>query len=388
MTKRPSDRPATILCVVGARPNFVKVAPILAALETRQDLRGVLVHTGQHYGPAMSDGFFSDLRMPTPAISLGVGSGSHAQQTAEILCRLEPVLDDFDPQCVLVVGDVNSTLAAALVAAKKGIPVAHVEAGLRCFDRGMPEEINRVLTDRLASLLFVTEPAGRVNLLREGLDESEIHFVGNVMIDSLRANLDRAVPAADSLGTTPEGRALLKAGEGFAVVTLHRPSNVDDPMRLRAYLESFGRLAEHCPLVFPVHPRTRQRIAAAGLQELLDAPRFLAREPLSYLAFLGLLREARLVITDSGGIQEEAMVLGVPCLTARDNTERPITIEQGSNRLVGSDPAHLESAVLDALAAEPEPPKVPTFWDGRTAERIVMVLASYFGDLEADRRSA
>lgn len=358
---------AGILCVVGARPNFMKIAPLMAAF-ARARLPARLLHTGQHYDAAMNDRFFEELGIPRPDINLEVGSASHAVQTAEIMRRFEPVLDAEAPAAVLVVGDVNSTIACALVAAKKGVPVIHVEAGLRSFDRRMPEEINRVLTDQISDLLFVTERQALRNLAHEGIEPSRVHFVGNVMIDTLHRNLPRAVPAAATLGEN--------LGQ-YAVLTLHRPANVDDPEVLGRVLATVGRIARRLPVVFPLHPRTRARIHAHGLARLLDAPGMRTLEPLGYLAMLGLMKDARLVLTDSGGIQEETTALGVPCLTLRENTERPITVEQGTNTLVGSQPEAILAAFDAVMEGRGKAGRIPEYWDGRAAERVAGVLAAW-----------
>lgn len=363
-SKRMSRK--SVLCVVGARPNYMKIAPILAAMDGSA-LKGRLLHTGQHYDSAMNDAFFADLALPGPEANLGVGSGSHAQQTGEVMQRFEPVLDADPPDCVLVVGDVNSTLACALVAVKKGIPVVHVEAGLRSFDRAMPEEINRLLTDQISDLLFTTERNALANLTREGIDPSRVHFVGNVMIDSLLWNLKRAAP----LETAFPGLA----SKGFGLVTLHRPSNVDDPKILARLFECLGSISARLPLVFPMHPRTRQMAERQGLMGLLKEIR--TAEPLGYLSLLGLLKESRLVLSDSGGLQEESTALGIPCLTLRDNTERPITIGQGTNTLVGNDPARILAAFEDVMATGGKQGRVPELWDGQAAQRIVAVLTRW-----------
>jgi UDP-N-acetylglucosamine 2-epimerase (non-hydrolysing) len=363
---------ARVLVVAGARPNFMKVAPLLAELRRRRCFETLLVHTGQHYDAAMSERFFRDLAIPEPDVNLGVGSASHAAQTAEVLLRLEPVLMDWAPDAVVVVGDVNSTLAATLAAVKLGIPVAHVEAGLRSFDRSMPEELNRILTDAVARWLFTSEPSGAVNLRREGIPESRIHFVGNVMIDTLRAHLERA-RGLDPL--TPLG---LEA-RGYAVLTLHRPSNVDDPERLRSLFEVLEEIHRELPVVFPVHPRTRAAIAARLGGAM---PRLRATEPLGYLEFLGLMADARFVLTDSGGIQEETTVLGVPCLTLRSSTERPITVEQGTNELVGAEADAIRAAVRKILDGDGKRGRIPTAWDGCAAVRIVDVLARDLAELD------
>jgi UDP-N-acetylglucosamine 2-epimerase (non-hydrolysing) len=365
-TPRP-DRVRSILFVAGARPNFMKVAPLLRECESRPELRAVLVHTGQHYDPALSDVFFRDLGMRRPDHALEVGSGSHARQTAEVMRRIEPVLLRERPDVVLVVGDVNSTLAVTLVAVKLGLPVAHVEAGLRSFDRRMPEEINRIVTDALATWHFTTEPDAAENLRREGIPAEGIHFAGNVMIDTLLACRERAAasPILAQLG-------LENGGGPYGVVTLHRPSNVDDPERLRALVAALREVAERLKLVFPVHPRTAamlERLGLAGSGRL----HFLA--PLGYLDFLRLVSRARLVITDSGGIQEETTILEVPCLTVRDSTERPITVACGWNRLVGTDPAALVLAAAAALEAGRPRGRRPERWDGQASRRILDVLA-------------
>ena len=372
-----SDRPLRLLCIVGARPNFMKIAPLMRVFRARPDrFDARLVHTGQHYDEAMKDAFFRQLHIPEPDIDLGVGSGSHAVQTAEIMRRFEPVLDDLQPDVVLVVGDVNSTIACALVATKKGIAVVHVEAGLRSGDRGMPEEINRVLTDQISDLLFTTEADGATNLMREGIAADRIHFVGNVMIDTLLANRERAIPAEETLG----GIAGF-AGDpaGFGVLTLHRPSNVDDPVVLRRLLEVLVQLSERLPLVFPIHPRTRGRIADAGLSPVLAASRIALTDPLGYLQLLGLMAKARIVLTDSGGLQEETTALGIPCVTLRENTERPITVEQGTNTIVGTDPTKIKDCFDEVMASGGKSGRVPELWDGRAAERIADTLLAWAG---------
>jgi UDP-N-acetylglucosamine 2-epimerase (non-hydrolysing) len=360
----PSRGKPVLLVVAGARPNFMKVAPLLHEIERRGTLEAFLVHTGQHYDAAMSDGFFRDLGIRKPDANLEVGSASHAVQTAEVMRRFEPVVDRVQPSCVVVVGDVNSTLACSLVAAKKGVPVVHVEAGLRSFDRAMPEEINRLLTDAVSHWLFVSEPSGERNLRAEGVDPKQIHFVGNVMIDTLRAQLERA-RTLDTLGR------LGLAPRGYAVLTLHRPSNVDDPAKLGALFDVLEEIHARLPVVFPVHPRTAETIRTKLGGRALALR---TTEPLGYLDFLRLTADARLVLTDSGGIQEETTALCVPCLTLRDNTERPVTVEQGTNRIVGNDPHAIRSEVAKILDGEPRGGRVPELWDGRAAARIVDVL--------------
>ncbi|MGE0440778.1 MAG: non-hydrolyzing UDP-N-acetylglucosamine 2-epimerase [Gemmatimonadales bacterium] len=357
----------SILHVVGARPNFMKVAPVLAAGRAA-GLPQILVHTGQHYDHAMSDAFFADLGLPQPDEHLGVGSGSHAEQTARIMQAIEPVFDRRKPGWVLVYGDVNSTIAAALVAAKKGIRIAHVEAGLRSRDRAMPEEINRILTDQLSDLLLTPSRDADVNLAAEGIDPARVRFVGNVMVDTLL----RLRPVARSRGTV-EGLGL--AGRPYTFVTLHRPSNVDDPDTLGELAAALDGLAGRMDVVFAIHPRTRQRLADFGLAGALGRVRLL--EPLGYLETINLLEGATLVLTDSGGLQEETTVLGVPCLTARPNTERPVTVTEGTNQLVASERGAIARAVEEVLAkraAGHYQSRQPEGWDGKAGERIIAVL--------------
>lgn len=364
-----------VMCIVGARPNFMKMAPILGALAAHDPpLPALLVHTGQHYDRDMSDRLFVDLGLPQPDINLGVGSGSHAVQTAEVMRRFEPAVDEHRPSCVLVVGDVNSTLACTLVAVKKDVPVVHVEAGLRSYDRKMPEEINRVLTDQVADRLYTTERSAADNLQREGVPLERVCFAGNVMIDSLRANLAHARPGANTLRQHQADPTLLEAPPGYGVVTLHRPSNVDDPETLRELLGVLGEVAQRLPLVFVLHPRTRANIDRFGLCGLLDSTRMALLPPQGYLEMLGLMSRAALVLTDSGGLQEETTALGVPCLTLRENTERPITVEQGTNTLVGRDRAAILGGVDEILQGRGKRGRVPEYWDGHAAERIAADL--------------
>jgi UDP-N-acetylglucosamine 2-epimerase (non-hydrolysing) len=363
---------SAILCVAGARPNFMKIAPVINALEAI-GLKAPLVHTGQHYDEAMSAGFFADLGIPEPAVNLEVGSGTHAKQTAEIMIRFEPVLESIRPKAILVVGDVNSTIATALVAAKLGVGVFHVEAGLRSFDRRMPEEVNRVLTDQISDLLFVTERSGLDNLAREGIAPEKCHFVGNVMIDSLFANRQRAIPAAATLAKASAGFS----AERYAVLTLHRPSNVDDPKVLQPLLTAIGEIACEMPVIFPIHPRTQNNIKQAGLSSLIETPNIALIPPVGYLEMLGLTAEAKLVLTDSGGLQEESTALGVPCFTLRENTERPITIEEGTNSLIGPNPERLKSAFADLLATGGKAGRVPELWDGKAATRIAQQVKAW-----------
>jgi UDP-N-acetylglucosamine 2-epimerase (non-hydrolysing) len=371
----------SILCVVGARPNFMKIAPVMAALNAGSSLLGArLLHTGQHYDEAMNNQFFEELGIPRPDVNLEVGSGSHALQTAEIMRRFEPVLEVEQPACVLVVGDVNSTIACALVASKRGIPVVHVEAGLRSYDRGMPEEINRVLTDQISDLLFTTERTALANLRKEGIAEERVHFVGNVMIDTLHMNLGRAVPAAQTFASAGASAAFTKRAEqGYTVLTMHRPSNVDDRAILSGLLETVRTISRKLPVVFPLHPRTRGRIEAFGLLPLLNSPDILILPPLGYLQMLGLMKAARLVLTDSGGIQEETTALGVPCITLRNNTERPITVEEGTNIVVGQDAEKILAVFEDVLATGGKSGRVPEYWDGKASQRIAAVLRDWLG---------
>ncbi len=358
-----------VLNVVGARPNFIKIAPVVKAMR-QCGLPQFLVHTGQHYDERMSELFFRQLGIPEPDLNLEVGSGSHAAQTAEVMKRFEPVVLEKRPDLVVVVGDVNSTLACALVGAKLNIPVAHIEAGLRSFDRTMPEEINRVLTDAISDLLFVSERSGLVNLKREGIPDEKVHFVGNVMIDTLLLHRE-AADKSDILDRLGLGRQ-----QRYVLVTLHRPSNVDDPERLAGLLRALAELARHLPVIFPIHPRTRKKAEEAGLGEELG--RLLATDPLGYLEFLHLMSRAQMVITDSGGVQEETTVLDVPCLTVRQNTERPATVECGTNRLVGTDPLAMLSAAREILGGHRPASRLPELWDGRAALRIVEVLKARF----------
>ncbi len=358
-----------LVCVVGARPNFMKIAPIYKALALRRSIEPFLVHTGQHYDEAMKETFFRQLSIPEPEVDLGVGSGSHAFQTAQIMQRFEPVLDEAAPFAVLVVGDVNSTIACALVAAKKQVPVIHVEAGLRSFDRTMPEEINRVLTDQLSELLFTTERSANDNLLREGIEASKIHFVGNVMIDALFGHLTQALPPQETLA-----RFGYRLASEYGVLTLHRPANVDEPKVLKRVLEVLSRISRKLPLVFPCHPRTFKMIEQFGLQGRLAEAEILVTPPLGYLEMLGLIRSAKLVLTDSGGLQEETTALGVPCLTLRENTERPVTVSEGTNTVVGTDPDRIQESVEEILTTGGKRGRIPALWDGRAAERIVQVI--------------
>ena len=377
-----------VICVVGARPNFMKVAPILRAFSAHHPaLPTLLVHTGQHYDRDMNDRLFVDLRLPHPDINLEVGSATHAVQTAEVMRRFEPVVDAQRPSCVLVVGDVNSTLACTLVCAKKEVPVVHVEAGLRSYDRAMPEEINRVLTDQIADRLYTTERSAQANLAREGIAEERVCFVGNVMIDSLLSNREFAHSPTKTLQMAGVDPAVLDDRRGYGVVTLHRPSNVDRAEQLSPLLSVLREISEQLPLVFALHPRTRANIDRFGLGEILASPRIVLLPPQGYLEMLGLLAGAKLVLSDSGGLQEETTALGVPCLTIRENTERPITVEQGTNTLVGCDPQAIRKGVGEILSGTGKTGRVPELWDGRAAERIAADLSQWLRARHARRGS-
>jgi UDP-N-acetylglucosamine 2-epimerase (non-hydrolysing) len=364
--------PQLIHLIAGARPNFMKIAPLVRALQARADeFQFRIVHTGQHYDRAMSDVFFEELGIPAPDHHLGGGGGSHAEQTAKIMVAYENLCGEERPDLVVVVGDVNSTLACSIVAKKACIPVAHVEAGLRSGDRTMPEEINRLVTDAISDLFFVTEPSGVEHLRREGHAEEKIHHVGHVMVDNViyqKERLDEN-PPRDGLSVGYKGEHPV-----YGVITLHRPSNVDDP-------EVFGRLAgalrgiaEQLPLVFPVHPRTRANLDRFGIEL---GPRITLLEPMAYMDFLNLWKDAKLVLTDSGGLQEETTALGVPCITLRENTERPVTIDEGTNFLAGTDPAAIAAAAEAVVEGSAKAGRRPALWDGRAAERIVEVLARF-----------
>jgi UDP-N-acetylglucosamine 2-epimerase (non-hydrolysing) len=350
-----------ILHVIGARPNFMKVAPVHAALASRNAVHQILVHTGQHYDAFMSDIFFKQLDIPEPDYNLNVGSASHARQTAEIMVRLEPVVLEKKPDFVLVYGDVNSTVAAALVCSKLLVPLGHVEAGLRSFDRTMPEEINRILTDRVADLLFTPSMDGNENLAKEGVSPGKVHLVGNVMIDTLVRLL-------------PHIKPIQYAEKSYVLVTLHRPSNVDDPSELTRILETLNEIASETDVVFPVHPRTRQMMKE--LKDIDIAPNLHLIDPIGYVEFLGLQQKASFVITDSGGIQEETTFLRVPCLTVRENTERPITVSLGSNILVGRDMERLKMEARKILSGKAKTGRIPPLWEGKAGERIAEILVN------------
>ncbi len=356
-----------IINVVGARPNFMKIAPLMAAYAAWPQVTPMLVHTGQHYDQQMSQLFFRQLGIPEPDLNLGIGSGTAVAQTAEIMRAFEPVVRDQAPVAVLVVGDVNSTLACGLVAVKLGVPLVHVEAGLRSFDRTMPEEVNRVLTDAVSDLLFCTEQSGVDNLAHEGVSDQKVFLVGNVMVDTLLKNRQKAEASTilEDLSLCPQG---------YAVLTLHRPSNVDDPLVLGRLLDAIDVVQRDRPVVFPVHPRTRRQLSDSTMSRRIAAQTNLKLiDPAGYLDFLKLIAHASCVLTDSGGIQEETTILKVPCLTLRDNTERPVTVDIGSNRLVGTDPGRIVAAYRDVLAGSCEA-GVPPLWDGHAAERIVGIL--------------
>jgi UDP-N-acetylglucosamine 2-epimerase (non-hydrolysing) len=359
-----------IICVCGARPNFMKIAPVMRAFEALGNFEPLLVHTGQHYDENMSRLFFDDLGIPKPDINLEVGSASHAVQTGEIMKRFEPVVLDFKPNYVLVVGDVNSTIACGLVAVKLGVKLIHVEAGLRSFDRTMPEEINRLLTDSISDLLFVTEQAGVDNLKKEGVNSDKVHLVGNVMIDTLLTNREKA-EKSDIL----EKMGLKK--KGFAVITLHRPSNVDDMTSLEKIISAFEVIQKDLKLVFPIHPRTKRNIEGSALQARVSAMKnLILLEPVGYLDFLKLMANAALVMTDSGGIQEETTILQIPCMTLRENTERPVTITEGTNRLVHIETEDILRHYNEIKANKFEAKgQIPKYWDGKAAERIAGILS-------------
>ena len=364
-----------IICVVGARPNFMKISPILRAMRKFSDvINPVLVHTGQHYDAAMNDTFFKELDIPAPDVSLNVGSGTHAVQTAQIMRRFEPVVTEYSPAAVLVVGDVNSTMACALVAVKLGVPVIHVEAGLRSFDPTMPEEINRLVTDRISALLFTTERSGNENLLKEGTDPARVRFVGNVMIDTLIAQLKHA-PPVDEIMRAVSGRGAVS--NDYALLTLHRPSNVDDPVKLHAMLAAIAEISRNLQVVFTVHPRTQQRIGNLGRDNPIDNENILILPPLGYRSMVGLMANAKVVITDSGGLQEETTYLGVPCLTLRENTERPVTITDGTNKLIGSNPEKLLLEMENIELKINKEHSIPELWDGKAGERIANEVVEF-----------
>jgi UDP-N-acetylglucosamine 2-epimerase (non-hydrolysing) len=369
LTKQDNIKVIKIINVVGARPNFMKIAPIQRVMSTYENIETVLVHTGQHYDKRMSKLFFDDLQMPQPDIYLNVGSASHAEQTARVMVEFEKVIEREKPDLVVVVGDVNSTAACSLVAVKMGVKVAHVEAGLRSFDRDMPEEINRLVTDVISDYLFVTEQSGLDNLKREGIPDKKVHFVGHVMIDSLIHFAEKAKHSAimEELKVLPQD---------YALVTLHRPSNVDGKESFTRLLDAFSEIEKKLKIIFPIHPRSRKMIEQFGLQEKVDNMKNLhLLKPLGYLDFMKLMHNAKLLLTDSGGIQEETTYLGIPCLTMRENTERPVTVEIGTNVIVGSDTELIVKEVRKIIKGEAKKGEIPELWDGKAAERIVAILA-------------
>ncbi|MBT9505796.1 UDP-N-acetylglucosamine 2-epimerase (non-hydrolyzing) [Rhodoferax sp.] len=375
-----------VICVVGARPNFMKMAPILRAMAAHSPpIPVLLVHTGQHYDKDMSDRLFEDLRLPRPDVNLEVGSGTHAIQTAEVMRRFEPIVDAHKPSCVAVVGDVNSTLACSLVAVKKGIPVVHIEAGLRSYDRAMPEEINRILTDQISDRLYTTERTAEENLRLEGIPSDRVCFAGNVMIDSVVFGRANARSAKETLAACNANPAVLNHPLGYGVVTLHRPSNVDHAETLRDLLGGLGDVASSLPLIFALHPRTRGNIERFGLMGMINPDCMVFLPPQGYLEMLGLMAGATVVLTDSGGLQEETTALGVPCLTLRENTERPITVEQGTNILVGRDRTAILTGVQEILAGRGKRGRVPEYWDGHAAERIASDLYQWLMGKQASQ---
>ena len=367
-----------IICVVGARPNFMKMAPILRALTNNLPLIPVLlVHTGQHYDKDMSDKLFDDLNLPRPDINLEVGSATHAIQTADVMRKFEPILDLHNPYCVIVVGDVNSTFACTLVAVKKDIPVAHIEAGLRSYDRRMPEEINRILTDQIADRLYTTERSAAHNLNKEGICSDRICFVGNVMIDSLLHGLNNAPQTSNILNFYKISDDLISKFKKYGLVTLHRPSNVDEPEKLKELLNILIAISKKIPLIFTLHPRTKNNIFNFNLNYIYECKNIIFLPPQGYLEMLGLMSNATLILTDSGGLQEESTALGIPCLTLRDNTERPITIEQGTNTLVGGNKDIILSCIDEILLGRGKSGIIPEYWDGLAADRIAVDLKKW-----------
>ncbi len=357
-----------IINVVGARPNFMKIAPIQRVMDATEGIEPFLVHTGQHYDERMSKFFFDDLQLPQPDVYLNIGSASHAVQTAKIMIEFEQVLLKEKPDAVLVVGDVNSTAACSIVASKMGIKIIHVEAGLRSNDRRMPEEINRILTDSISDLLFITEQSGLDNLKREGIPDEKVHLVGNVMIDSLIFFKEKAAQSTmlDDLGLEKQS---------YALITLHRPSNVDDPDVFRRLISTFQKIEKELKLIFPIHPRSRKRISEFGLDEMIASmPNLKLLDPLGYLDFMNLMHNARVLLTDSGGIQEETTYLGIPCITMRENTERPVTMEVGTNVLVGSDTDMIYEEFKKVINGRAKKGSIPPMWDGHAAERIVDII--------------
>lgn len=372
-----------IICIVGARPNFMKIAPVMDAFKRlTPEVDVLLVHTGQHYDENMKAQFFKQLGIPEPDIDLGVGSGSHAVQTAEVMKRFEPVVDKEKPDAIIVVGDVNSTIACALVAVKKMLPVIHVEAGLRSYDRYMPEEINRVLTDQISDRLYITEKSAEKNLALEGIPAERVFFAGNVMIDTLKKNVKKSVHFSETL--KEYGIDARIDEKNYSLVTMHRPSNVDNKEILESLLKVIQKTSETIPVIFPVHPRTRGKIEDFALEQYLNDPNIHTLPPLGYMQLVGLMAQAKVVMTDSGGIQEETTALGVPCITLRENTERPITVEQGTNTIVGVDPQLIYATFKEVMENGGKAGKQPELWDGHAAERIVKDLVAWLNAKSSD----
>jgi UDP-N-acetylglucosamine 2-epimerase (non-hydrolysing) len=370
-----------ILCIVGARPNFMKIAPIMEAMSNPAiNLDVQLLHTGQHYDQKMKDSFFDQLGIPEPDVDLGVGAGSHTEQTANIMLKFEKTLDELKPKAILVVGDVNSTIACALVAVKKNVPIIHVEAGLRSGDRQMPEEINRVLTDQISDILFTTEADAVDNLTQEGIAKNRVHFTGNVMIDTLMNHADRAVPVGETIKKALN-QATWEDGQKFGLVTLHRPSNVDDKVCLTRLIDVLVEVNSHLPLIFPVHPRTASKLEEFGLVKKLDEAGIVRLPPAAYLEILGLMKGATMVLTDSGGIQEETTAFGTPCITLRESTERPVTVTEGTNTVVGTDPAKILATALQTLESGGKTGRRPELWDGKAAVRIAEIIKRWLATL-------
>lgn len=373
-----------LMCIAGARPNFVKIAPILRALETSQSSLVIqFIHTGQHYDSDLDASFFASLDIRQPDENLDVRSGTHAEQTALIMQRFEPIIERYQPDAVLVVGDVNSTLACSLVAVKKGIPVIHVEAGLRSFDDSMPEEINRKLTDQITALHFITEQSAKDHLLKEGIAPAKIHFVGNVMIDSLLSFLPRVKTAAEIVNENGLSPAIAK---NYGVVTLHRPSNVDNKAMFENILTALQEVSQDLPLIFPMHPRTQQKIKQFHLESYFNTQKLIQTKPLNYLDMLGIMKTAKLVFTDSGGIQEETSVLKVSCLTLRENTERPVTIEKGTNHLVGIEPQNIIKMAKQLLENPKQVAQTPPLWDGKAAHRIAQIIIPWMHKVASSKK--
>lgn len=370
-----------LLCIVGARPNFMKIAPIMAAMsDSSINLNVKLLHTGQHYDQKMKESFFDQLGIPEPDVDLGVGAGSHTEQTANIMLKFEKTLDELKPKAILVVGDVNSTIACAMVAVKKNVPIIHVEAGLRSGDRQMPEEINRVLTDQISDILFTTEADAVNNLTNEGISKDRVHFTGNVMIDTLMNHSSRAIAVNESIKKSLN-KVDWKEGQAFGLVTLHRPSNVDNKDCLEGLINALLEVNKKLPLVFPVHPRTANKLEEFGLTDKLDQAGVVRLPPAAYLEILGLMKEATMVLTDSGGIQEETTAFGTPCITLRESTERPVTVTEGTNTVVGTDPAKILEVAFKTLETGGKTGRRPELWDGKAAVRIAAITKNWLAAL-------